>query len=129
MLNSSILNTQLISLLCGLGHTQTICVCDAGLPIPRHIPCIDLALTKGIPDIYTVLDLINANLVIEAGVAASECLNNNPRFNSYITKTPYPVTYISHEEFKKASLSSTAFVRTGECTPYANIVLTAGVSF
>ena len=37
--------------------------------------------------------------------------------------------YVPHEEFKKRSSESKAVVRTGEFTPYANIILVAGVVF
>ncbi len=129
MLNSDILNTQLITLLSSLGHTQKICICDAGLPIPRGMSCIDLALTQNLPGIRCVLELIEANLIVEAGVAAAECRERNANFYQYVSAANYPVTYISHEEFKKESEECIAFVRTGECSPYANIILSAGVSF
>ncbi len=129
MLHSNILNTDLISLLSRLGHTQSICICDAGLPIPRDIPCIDLALTQNVPDIVSVLKLIGSNLVIESAVAASECRDRNPIFTEYLLGASYPVDYITHDEFKKRSLQCISFVRTGECSPYANLILNAGVSF
>ncbi len=129
MLHTNLLNTQLIALLSKLGHTQKICICDAGLPIPKDIPYIDLALTKNLPSIIDVLDLIHQNLVIESGLAANECCEKNSEFYNYLMKAPYPMTFLSHEEFKEASLDCTSFVRTGECTPYANIILTGGVNF
>jgi D-ribose pyranase len=36
---------------------------------------------------------------------------------------------ISHEELKRLSARAKAVIRTGECTPYANIILCAGVTF
>jgi D-ribose pyranase len=36
---------------------------------------------------------------------------------------------VAHEELKRLTASARAVVRTGECTPYANIVLIAGVTF
>ena len=36
---------------------------------------------------------------------------------------------IGHEEFKNMTKESKAVVRTGECTPYANIILKSGVVF
>ena len=36
---------------------------------------------------------------------------------------------VSHEEFKRRTAKARAMVRTGECTPYANIILIAGVKF
>lgn len=50
MLKNTILNSQLLKVLCQLGHTQTICVCDAGLPIPPESQIIDLAFLPGYPE-------------------------------------------------------------------------------
>ena len=36
---------------------------------------------------------------------------------------------LSHEAFKQLSRQARAIVRTGECQPYSNIVLVAGVTF
>ena len=40
-----------------------------------------------------------------------------------------PVEYVSHEAFKQATKHSKAIVRSGECSPYANIILYSGVPF
>jgi D-ribose pyranase len=36
---------------------------------------------------------------------------------------------LTHEQFKVLSRQARAIVRTGECQPYCNIVLVAGVTF
>ncbi|MNP54567.1 D-ribose pyranase [compost metagenome] len=36
---------------------------------------------------------------------------------------------VSHEEFKLLTQNAKAIIRTGECTPYANVILHAGVTF
>jgi D-ribose pyranase len=36
---------------------------------------------------------------------------------------------VSHEEFKKLTSAAKAIIRTGECTPYTNIILQSGVNF
>jgi len=36
---------------------------------------------------------------------------------------------VSHDELKRLSHRARAVVRTGECTPYANLMLVAGVTF
>jgi D-ribose pyranase len=40
-----------------------------------------------------------------------------------------PVTACPHEEFKQRTARARAVVRTGECTPYHNVILKAGVVF
>jgi D-ribose pyranase len=39
------------------------------------------------------------------------------------------VTQVPHDEFKELTRSSEVVVRTGECTPYANVILKSGVVF
>ena len=42
---------------------------------------------------------------------------------------PIAIEYCLHEAFKTRSRQSKAVVRSGEVTPYANIILCAGVAF
>jgi D-ribose pyranase len=39
------------------------------------------------------------------------------------------VTEVSHEDLKRLSARAVAVVRTGETSPYANVILHAGVTF
>ena len=41
----------------------------------------------------------------------------------------YEKHHEKHEEFKKITRESEAIVRTGECSPYANVILKSGVVF
>ena len=50
-----ILNQPVSAVIAGLGHTDTLCVADAGLPIPAQTQRIDLALTQGIPSFLDTL--------------------------------------------------------------------------
>jgi D-ribose pyranase len=129
MIKTELLHSELLALLSRLGHTQKICICDAGFPIPKDSLCIDLAITKNMPEIVFILELVHKYLIIEEGIAAFETKDHNPNFINFINNTPYPISYLSHEDFKKLSKECIAFIRTGECTPYANIILSAGVSF
>ena len=36
---------------------------------------------------------------------------------------------VPHEEFKAQTPNARAVVRTGECTPYANVIVSSGVTF
>ncbi|MCB0052121.1 MAG: D-ribose pyranase, partial [Caldilinea sp.] len=40
-----------------------------------------------------------------------------------------PIRQVPHEEFKALTAQSRAVVRSGEFTPYANVILVAGVVF
>lgn len=39
------------------------------------------------------------------------------------------IIWVKHEELKKITRESEAIVRTGECSPYANVILKSGVVF
>ncbi|MGO1239112.1 MAG: RbsD/FucU domain-containing protein, partial [Hafnia alvei] len=39
------------------------------------------------------------------------------------------VEYVSHEQFKALSSTSKAVIRSGECSPYVNVLLYSGVTF
>ncbi len=72
---------------------------------------------------------------VEEIVLASEILDKNPEIYKEILLTfkkfnmEPNVVLVSHEEFKKITHKSEVIVRTGECTPYANIILKSGVVF
>jgi D-ribose pyranase len=40
-----------------------------------------------------------------------------------------PIKKIPHETFKKRLVQAKAVIRTGEATPYANVILESGVAF
>ena len=74
-----LLNAQLAGALARLGHTDTLVVCDAGLPIPHGPETVDLAFQFGIPAFETVLSGILEELVLESAIAAEEMEAQNPR--------------------------------------------------
>lgn len=134
-----LLNSPISSVISRLGHTDKITIADAGLPIPSSVERIDLALTQDIPDFMSVLQTVTHEMQIEAVMLAEEIKTINPSlFNeilSYLNlleqeqKKPIQIMYVSHEAFKKQLTENKAVIRTGECTPYANIVLFSGVAF
>ena len=62
--NSGTLNSQLSRVFSELGHTDQVVVTDAGLPIPKHVERVDLALAEGIPSFLQVLDQTLAEIVM-----------------------------------------------------------------
>ncbi|MGB7594371.1 MAG: D-ribose pyranase [Erysipelotrichaceae bacterium] len=126
-----IINSDITKVLTDLGHTDQICIADAGLPVPVGTKKIDLALSKGFPSFLDVLRLVLADMWIEKVYIASEIKVNNPTIYEEIKKM-VPETMIewcTHTEFKALSKNSKAIIRTGEMTPYANIILQSNVHF
>ncbi|QIG07137.1 D-ribose pyranase [Proteus sp. ZN5] len=134
-----LLNSPISSVISRLGHTDKITIADAGLPIPSSVERIDLALTQGIPGFMSVLQTITHEMQVEAVMLAEEIKTINPSlFNEILSylylleqeqKKSIQIMYVSHEAFKKQLTENKAVIRTGECTPYANIVLFSGVTF
>lgn len=134
-----LLNAPLSAVLAQMGHTDEITVCDAGLPIPAGPERIDLALMAGTPGLSTVLTALLTDLVVEKVIMASELKTVSPLAHQALLDQiaehardqgkPISIEYCSHEAFKSRTHQSKAIVRSGEVTPYANLILCAGVAF
>lgn len=130
MKRTGILNGQLMQQLANLGHTDTFLIGDAGMPVPAGVPIIDLVLTLGVPTFEQVLRAICAEIVIEAAIVAIEAKDKNPDVLALIHDlVKGPIQVIPHIDLKFATNKCKFAIRTGESTPYANIILQAGVSF
>jgi len=139
MKKGTVLNADISAVISQLGHTDTLVVADAGLPIPRSTQRIDLALTHGVPGFMQVVDVVTQEMQVEAAILASEIKQYNPQLHETLLKhieqlqqhqgNTISIRYISHEQFKQYTAESKAVIRSGECSPYANIILCAGVTF
>ena len=131
MKKTSLLNAQLSYIIATLGHNDMLVIGDAGLPIPANVERIDLALTRGIPGFIETLEVILSEMKVDHIIVAEETAKVSPKIAAGIQKelAGIPVQQVTHEEFKKISANAVAIVRTGEFTPYANIILVAGVVF
>lgn len=131
MKKSGILNAQLAGYIAALGHKDTFMIGDAGMPIPKGVPIVDLVLCGGVPTFRQVMDAVLDETVVEGYVIADEIKEKNPVLLQYIQeKLPdAEVTWVPHVELKEMSVNVKFAVRTGEFTPYPNIILRAGVAF
>lgn len=131
MRKGKLLNSVIVSSLSKLGHTDQLTIGDAGLPIPDTTKRIDLALVKGVPGFVETVQAIAEDMVIESVILAEEIKTENPDVLAEMEKLfgDIEIVFVSHEAFKKQTSVSKAVIRTGECTPYANIILQSGVNF
>ncbi len=131
MRKGKLLNSKIVSVLSKMGHTDQLTIGDAGLPIPDTAERIDLALVNGVPGFMETVKAIEADMVIEKLILANEIRENNPEVLKALEKLfeGIEIEFVSHEAFKEKTGTSKAVVRTGECTPYANIILQSGVDF
>lgn len=122
-----ILNRTLGARLLQLGHGHLVAVVDPGTPLPfDDARVIDLSLLPGIPAFKSVLDALVAELEIEGSTAATEA---GPLVASWFEEAGLSPELVTHDALKDLIRASDVIVRTGEQTPYANVVLRCGVPF
>ena len=128
MKKGALINQPLSSLIAGLGHTDEIVIADAGLPIPTGPERIDLALTKGIPSFADTLQTVLEEMCVEKAFVSKEIQDYSPQVLALIQASlgDLPVEPLAHTLFKERTRNARAIVRTGEFTPYANVILVAG---
>ena len=136
MKRTPLLNRHLSKLIASLGHLDEIIVADAGLSVPANVGVIDLAVTPGVPGFFEVLEALAGELIVEQAVFAEEAspalaTEIEVRLAHWEAETGKPIEQlrIAHDDFKARSAKARAVIRTGECTPYANVILVSGVPF
>ncbi|MBE5946674.1 MAG: D-ribose pyranase [Lachnospiraceae bacterium] len=133
MKKGGILNSDISRVLSYMGHTDWICVGDCGLPIPDEVERIDLALEFGVPTFMKTLEVVAKDMKIEKIILAEEIKTQNEKVLSEINELfkgqDIEVEFVSHVELKAKTKECKAVIRTGETTPYANIILQSGCIF
>jgi len=126
MLKTGILNPHINSLLSRIRHTNTIVIADRSFPFWPQIETVDISLVDDIPKVLDVFRAIQANFVIGHVFQAEEFLQVNSAetvraFTEALANVP--VTREPHTAFKKRVPSAIGLIRTGDTTPYANLIL------
>ncbi|MBR6695148.1 MAG: D-ribose pyranase [Oscillospiraceae bacterium] len=133
MKKNGILNSDISRVLSYMGHTDCIAVGDCGLPIPDETERIDLALMFGVPTFMQTLKVVSEDMKIEKVILAEEIKDKNPKVLKEIEELfegqEIEFEFVSHTELKEKTKDCKAVIRTGETTPYANIILQSGCIF
>lgn len=133
MKKQGILNSDISRVLSYMGHTDTLCIGDCGLPIPDEVERIDLALCFGEPTFMRTLEIVAGDMKVEKIVLAEEIKEKNPdvlgKIQTYFASQDVEVEFVPHTELKARTHDCRAVIRTGETTPYANIILQSGCIF
>lgn len=131
MKKTGVLNAQLSGCIAALGHKDLFMIGDAGMPIPAGVTVIDLAVCKGVPTFRQVMDAVLEEAAVEGCYLADEIRENNRELHAYIKEKlgNAEYEYMPHDDLKKLSANVRFAVRTGEFTPYPNVILRAGVVF
>ena len=126
MRRDGIWHPHLLSVVAAAGHGDLIAIVDAGMPVPIDRVVIDLIWARNEPGFVPVLKAVLAECVVESVLIASEMVDA-PDVEAMIAHLP--AARVSHEELKLSLARCRAVVRTGESTPYRNIILGCGVAF
>ena len=129
MKKTGIINAPISAVLATLGHTDTLVIADAGLPIPPETERIDLALKPNLPGFLETVQVILTEMEVEGAIIADEMRENSPQtYQGLVEMLPnIPIQTVSHVEFKQHLPAARAVIRTGEFTSYANVILISGV--
>ena len=72
MRKTKLLNSQISSVISEMGHTDSLAIGDCGLPIPKDVKRIDLAIIKNLPTFMDTLKAVLLELQIEEVILATE---------------------------------------------------------
>jgi len=128
MKKAGIINAPISTVIAHLAHTDMLTVADAGLPVPSTTQCIDLALKKDVPGFLETLEVVLEEMFVEKAYVSEDILTKSPHMYSGIQKLlgDVEIEAMPHLDFKKLSGSTKAIIRTGEFTPFSNVILVAG---
>ncbi len=88
-------------------------------------------MTANLPRCIDVVEVVLTEMCVESAVIAEELPLRNPAIEVELKNRlgATPLSMIPHEAFMALSAKARAIVRTGEFSPYANVILRAGVVF
>jgi D-ribose pyranase len=129
MLNTKILNPQLLSLLARVRHTNALVIADRGFPFWPQLETVDISLMNDIPTVLQVLAAIRPDFHAVQAYMAREFLEQNTEATRRLFAqglAGIPATHEPHIEFKKRVPGAIGLIRTGETIQYANMILVSG---
>jgi D-ribose pyranase len=131
MKKKGILNREISRVIATMGHYDLLVVADAGLPIPIDADCIDLVVDKDSPTVLQILKLLSSELEVEEFYVAEEGNAMNKSQYLAVEKIFPHASKISipHSSLKEKVKGAKAVIRTGDFSPYSNVILSSGVSF
>ncbi|MFW3517585.1 D-ribose pyranase [Staphylococcus caprae] len=134
MKKTEVLNSHISQAISTLGHYDLLTINDAGMPIPNDDKRIDIAVTKGLPRFIDVLENVLTEIEIQKIYLAEEIKTHNSKqlkaikqlINEHVI-----IEFIPHSKMKEMLQSplNKGNIRTGETTPFSNIILESNVTF
>jgi D-ribose pyranase len=129
MINTGILNPNILSLLARVRHANALVIADRGFPFWPQIETVDISLVDDVPTVLQVLAAVRANCSFTQAYMAREF----QKTNSAATRAAFakglagiPVKFEPHVQFKKRVPEAIGLIRTGDPIQYANLILISG---
>lgn len=134
MKKTAMLNSHVSHAIATIGHFDLLTINDAGMPIPNDERRIDLAVTKNLPRFIDVLETVLEEMHIQKIYLAEEIKTNNPEQLKQIKSliaSDVEISFIPHSQMKEylSHPLNKGNIRTGETTPFSNIILESNVTF
>src|SRR5512136_1562101 len=123
MLNTRILNPQLLSLLARVRHTNALVIADRGFPFWPQIETVDISLNDDVPTVLQVLAAVRHDFHAAQAYMAREFLEHNkPKTRTAFARAleGVPTVFEPHVDFKKRVPGAIGLIRTGDTIQYAN---------
>ena len=126
MINTGILNPRILSLLARIRHTNALVISDRSFPFWPQIETVDISVVDDLPTVLQLIAVVRANHNFTQACMAREFQKNN----SAATRASFakalagvPTKFEPHVDFKKRVPDAIGLIRTGDTTPYANVIL------
>ncbi|MGY0290905.1 D-ribose pyranase, partial [Limosilactobacillus fermentum] len=78
MKKSGILNSEVASVVAGMGHMDWLSIGDAGMPVPMGTKKIDLCVDKELPTFMQILENVLKEMKVQKIYLADEIKDQNP---------------------------------------------------
>ncbi len=129
MINTGILNPQILSLLARVRHTNALVIADRGFPFWPMIETVDISVVDNLPTVLQLIAAVRANHQFTQAYQAEEFLKNNTasvRQKFADALKGLPTTDEPPVDFKKRVPLAIGLIRTGDTVQYANTILISG---
>ncbi|HVO69150.1 MAG TPA: substrate-binding domain-containing protein, partial [Aggregatilineaceae bacterium] len=126
--NRGVLHVQLSQLLASMQRTDSLVISEAVLPVPPGVPCIDLAVSAGVPALLDVARSVATELKGERLVVPAE-MKQHWEFLPGALQACFPdarFETVSNDELIDLASKARVMVRTGESTPFADVIVYGG---
>ncbi len=127
MVETGLLNRDIVAELAKMGHTDRILIADAGLAIPNTTKVIDVSLDVDVPTTIDVLKVLLKHFSVEKIILSQATIDVSPsRYEEYLSlfDKNMPCEIVEHSTLRNTLTKQVKFaIRTGDFTANSNIIL------